>query len=307
MIIAATMVAVRYMLIQTILASYGLDLQMPLLYFLALVLATMLIAAGGYVINDYFDTKADLINRPETVVVGKQVTRRGAIAFHLALTILGFFLGTVVAFRIGRPIFSFLFFLTAGVLWFYSTTYKRQLFLGNLVVAFLTAMVPLIPLIFEFPLLGTYSDIIFIYQLNVKVIVYWVGGYAFFAFMLTLAREVIKDIEDFEGDNSLGRNTIPVHYGTRAAKLIAAAILALTLISLTIAFSAYLIKLSTKPFDYISLSYFVAFIVVPIFILLFGVLHANSRSDYHRASLICKMIMLSGLLYTIVFRFFVYV
>ncbi len=305
LIIAATMVLVRYMLIQTILSGYGLELQMPIWYFVALVLATMLVAAGGYVINDYFDTKADLINRPETVVVGKQVTRRGAIAFHLVLSILGIFLGTVVSFRVGRPVFSLLFFLTAGVLWFYSTTYKRQLFVGNLVVAFLTAMVPLIPLIFEFPLLGTFSDIIFIYQLNMKVIVYWVGGYAFFAFMLTLAREIIKDIEDFEGDTSLGRNTIPVHFGVKTSKLIIATVLSLTLIALLVAFSAYLFKLSVKPFDYVSLVYLVIFIVIPIFILIFSVLLASSKKDYHKASSLCKIIMLLGLIYTLIFRFIV--
>jgi len=305
LIIAATMVLVRYMIIQTILIGYGLDLQMPLWNFIALVFATMLIAAGGYVINDYFDTKADLINHPDTVVVGKQITRRGAIAFHLVLTLLGLILGTFVSFRIGRPVFSLLFFLTAGVLWFYSTAYKRQLFVGNLVVAFLTAMVPLMPLIFEFPMLGTFSDIIFIYQLNMKVIVYWVGGYAFFAFMLTLAREIIKDIEDFEGDTSLGRNTIPVHFGVKTSKLIAATILALTLIALILAFSAYLFKLSTKPFDYVSLLYLVIFIVIPIFTLLFILLLATSKSDYRRASFICKLIMLFGLIYTIIFRFVV--
>jgi len=305
LIIAATMVLVRYMIIQTMLIGYGLDLQMPLWNFIALVFATMFIAAGGYVINDYFDTKADLINHPDTVVVGKQITRRGAIAFHLVLTLLGLILGTFVSFRIGRPVFSLLFFLTAGVLWFYSTAYKRQLFVGNLVVAFLTAMVPLMPLIFEFPMLGTFSDIIFIYQLNMKVIIYWVGGYAFFAFMLTLAREIIKDIEDFEGDTSLGRNTIPVHFGVKTAKLIAATILALTLIALILAFSAYLFKLSTEPFDYVSLFYLVIFIVIPIFTLLFTLLLATSKSDYRRASFICKLIMLFGLIYSIIFRFVV--
>lgn len=305
LIIAATMILIRYMIIQTILTGYGLDLQLPLVWFAALVLATMLIAAGGYVINDYFDTKADLINRPETVVIGKMVSRRGAIAFHLVLTILGIVLGTLVSIRIGRPVFSLLFFLTAGVLWFYSTTYKRQLFIGNLVVAVLTGVVPLIPLIFEFPMLGTFSDIIFIYQLNMKVIIYWVGGYAFFAFMLTLAREIIKDIEDFEGDTSLGRNTIPVHFGVKTSKLIAASILVLTLISLVILFAAYLFKIAQVRFDYVSLIYFIAFIVLPVFVLIFSLLLASAKSDYHRASFICKLIMLLGLFYTIVFRFLV--
>ncbi len=305
LIIAATMILIRYMIIQTILNSYGLELQLPLVWFATLVIATMLIAAGGYVINDYFDTKADLINRPETVVIGKTVSRRGAIAFHLVLTILGIALGTLVSFRIGRPVFSLLFFLTAGVLWFYSTTYKRQLITGNLVVAVLTGVVPMIPLIFEFPMLGTFSDIIFIYQLNMKVIVYWVGGYAFFAFMLTLAREIIKDIEDFEGDTSLGRNTIPVHFGVKTSKLIASSILVVTLIALVILFAAYLFKIAQVRFDYVSLIYFILFIVLPIFILFFSLLLASGKSDYHRASFICKMIMLLGLFYTIIFRFVV--
>jgi len=305
LIVAATMVLIRYMIIQTLLNGYGLELQLPLWWFVELVAATVLIAAGGYVINDYFDTKADLINRPETVVVGKTITRRGAIAFHLALTITGIALGTIVSFKVGRPIFSLLFFLTSGILWFYSTIYKRQLLIGNLVVAILTGTVPLIPLIFELPMLGTYRDIIFIYQLNLRVILYWVGGFAFFGFLLTLAREIIKDIEDFEGDTTLGRDTIPVHYGVKKAKLIVASILAITLVALVILFSAYLFKISKTGFDYISLVYMVVLVALPIFVLIFSVLLASTKSEYHRASLICKLIMLSGVLYTLVFAFFV--
>ncbi len=305
LIIAATMILLRYMIIQTILLGFGLNLQLPTIWFFVLVVATMLIAAGGYVINDYFDTKADLINRPKTVVVGKMVSRRGAIAFHLTLTILGAIMGTLVSFKIGRPIFSLLFFLTAGILWFYSTTYKRQLFTGNLVVAILTSIVPLIPLIFEAQMLGTFSDIIFIYQLNLKLIIYWVGGFVFFAFMLTLAREIIKDIEDFEGDTSLGRNTIPVHFGVKTSKLIISAILFVTLIALVLAFGAYQYKIAQIRFDYISFFYFIIFIIIPIFILTVQVLIASSKLDYHRASLVCKLIMLSGLTYTLIFRYLV--
>ncbi|HPD94590.1 MAG: geranylgeranylglycerol-phosphate geranylgeranyltransferase [Bacteroidales bacterium] len=302
LIVVFTMLFMRYLIIEPILRMNGFHLQLNLFLFTMLVLATVFITAGGYVINDYFDTRTDIINRPNTVVVGKSISRSHAIGLHMVLSAIGIVLGTFVSFKIGKPIFSLLFILTSGMLWFYSTTYKRQLLVGNIVVATLTALVPLMPLLFELPLLGRYWIVITRYQLNVASIVYWVGGYAVFAFLFTLTREIIKDIEDFEGDASFGRNTIPVHFGIKPAKVIVASLVAITIGILIFVYAAYMRSNFEGNFDYISLIYLIIFILIPCFGLLFAVLLAENKKQFHKASQFSKLIMLFGLFYAVIFR-----
>jgi len=153
LIVALTMYLMRFGVIQPLLAQKGFALQMSEWFFLLLVLSTVFITAAGYVINDYFDTKTDLVNRPLRVVVGRQLSRRAAIFTHWLLNSIGFVLGLAVSFYINRPFFAMGFFVIPGILWFYSTTYKRQFLVGNIIVALLTALVPLMTILFELPLL----------------------------------------------------------------------------------------------------------------------------------------------------------
>lgn len=306
LIVAATLYLMRYCIIQPLLHIKNLELQLNDFNFLLLTLATVFITAGGYVINDYFDTRTDLVNRPQTVIVGRSLSRRVAIILHIILNIIGVLLGLVVSISIGKPILSLLFVLVAGLLWFYSTTYKRQFLLGNLMVAILTATVPLIALLFELPRLYTvYWKMVASFELKLGIITYWVGGYALFAFLLTLVREIIKDIEDFEGDQVFGRNTIPVFLGKKVARTVAASLIFFTLISLVFLFARYLNYLPSGKFDYYTLIYFIVALVIPICILLIMLLTAENKEDYHRASRLNKLIMLFGLLYTILFRFLI--
>ncbi|HPX05845.1 MAG TPA: UbiA family prenyltransferase, partial [Tenuifilaceae bacterium] len=149
LVVMATMYAMRFFIVAPLLQVKGMQLQLGEVPFLLLVLATVFIAAAGYVINDYFDTRADLINHPESVIVGRKIARRTAIILHLGLSLVGVVLGTVVSFLIGKPTYSIIFLLVAGMLWFYSTTYKRQFLIGNIIVAFLSALVPMLVLVFE--------------------------------------------------------------------------------------------------------------------------------------------------------------
>lgn len=305
-IVAATLYLMRYCIIQPLLVRKGLDLQLDGISFMLLVLAAMLITAGGYVINDYFDTRTDLVNRPQTVLVGRSISRRAAIMLHLGLNVVGILLAFIVSVEVGRPILTILFILAAGVLWFYSTTYKRQFLLGNLIVAIMTGAVPMLALLYELPkIYGAYWDLVTRFKLSITSLTYWVGGYALFAFLLTLVREIIKDIEDFEGDTVFGRNTLPIYLGINSARIITASILFVTLIALVYLFAAYLNFLPSGEFDYITLFYFLLGLVIPIFILLVKLLTAQGKNDYHIASRICKLIMLFGLLYAVIFRFFI--
>lgn len=306
LIVFATMYLIRHCLIQPLLHIKNLELQLSNLNFLLLTLATVFITAGGYVINDYFDTKTDLVNRPQTVVVGRSLSRRMAITLHTLFNLLGVIFGTIVSFSIGKPIFSLIFLFVAGLLWFYSTTYKRQFLLGNIIVAVLTASVPLMTLLFELPrLYSAYWDMVARFEIKFGILTYWVGGYALFAFLLTLVREIIKDIEDFEGDQVYGRNTLPVMLGKKMARTIAASLLFFTLVALVFLFARYLNFSPSGNVDYYTLIYFIIGLIIPIFILFVILLTAEKKEGYHKASLLCKLIMLFGLLYTIVFRFLI--
>jgi 4-hydroxybenzoate polyprenyltransferase len=143
------------------------------------------------------------------------------------------------------------------------------------------------------------------FNLNVSFLSYWVGSYALFAFLLTLSREIIKDIEDFEGDFTYGRNTLPVVLGIKISKIVTASILTFTLVTISYLFGAHLNLLPSGNFDYLTFLYFIIGLVVPLFILLVLVLTAEKKEDYSRASFLNKLIMLIGLLYTVVFRFLI--
>src|SRR6185369_342689 len=117
--------------------------------------STMIIAAAGYIINDYYDVKIDLINKPERVVIGKQVARRYAILFHSMLSIMGTGIGFLLNWKIG-----IINFFSAFLLWWYSNDLKRQPFIGNFVVALLTGLsILLIDVLYQTrqPLIGIYS------------------------------------------------------------------------------------------------------------------------------------------------------
>ncbi len=305
-IVALTMYAIRFFIMQPLLATKYMDLQLGEFLFLLLVLSTGFITAAGYVINDYFDTKTDLINRPKTVIVGKDVSRRFAITLHWILSGIGVLLGVIVAFSIAKPFLSLVFLLVPGLLWFYSTTYKRQFLIGNILVASLTAIVPLMPMLFELPLLySKYWQQLALSKSVFNELIYWVLGYAIFAFILTLFREIVKDIEDVEGDNEYGRRTLPLVLGVKTTQHIGAGILMFTIVVLAYLFGAYLNYLTNGMFDYYTFAYMIVALIIPIFILMIRLLSAKSKSDYHSVSNFSKVVMLLGILYTILFKFVV--
>ncbi len=303
-IVAATMYIMRIFIMQPLLLQKGMELQLNNLNFLFLTLATVFITAAGYVINDYFDTRTDLVNRPSTVVVGKSLSRRMVISLHWLLNFLGVGFGAFVSIAIGKPLLVIVFLLVPGVLWFYSTTYKRQFLLGNLIVAFLTALVPLMVLLFELSQLhATYWQMVVFNPSLFNDIIYWVGGYAIFAFWLTLFREIVKDIEDYEGDNEYGRNTLPIVLGIKPARMVASSILFITIIILVYLFGAFLNFLPSGKFDYFTFFYLLIGLIIPLVVLIIKLLTAQADKDYKWVSNFTKIVMLIGILYAVAFRF----
>ncbi len=299
--VAATQYLMRYAIIDAILQFYNnhsqgdfnFQLQISDWNFGILVFATVLLTAAGYVINDYFDTKTDILNRPDTVIVGKTISRRQAMTLHLSLNIVGIMLGSYVAWRIGHLKFGLIFVIIAGILWFYSTTYKRQLLVGNLLVAFLAAMVPLLVIIFEMPMLNKeYSAILLKYNQTFMPIFLWVLSFAYFAFFTTLIREIIKDFEDFEGDAAYGRNTLPIVWGNVISKSVVVSLLVIVAASILFLLLKFL-KQSELSIWYLIITQF-----VPLIFVITKIILAKNKKDYSIASIAMKLIMLFGVLYS---------
>lgn len=306
LIVILTMVLMRYAVIGAVISKISvilqkgtgeevsMVLQFPWYDFLLLVAATVFITAGGYVINDYFDIKTDLINKGK-VIVGTKIPRRQAMMWHNIFNILGVSAGFYISWKAGYLLMGVLFLIVSGLLYFYSASYKRQFLIGNIIVAVLTAMVPLLVVIYEWPALYKYYTINAISLPPLDFIFYWVGGFALFAFLTTLTREIIKDIEDFEGDVTYGRNTVPVVIGVLMTKVVSVSLIIVT-VGLLYLIWYFFIN------DVITLIYLSAAIVLPLLIVIFKVVISSNRKQLHSASSLMKIVMLTGILYSVVVK-----
>ena len=305
LMVTLTMYLMRFFIIRPMLGINSFELQLSELDFFILVMATVLITAAGYVINDYFDTRTDLLNRPETVVVGKSLHRRVAIRLHIVLTVLGVAAGFFVSYKIQLQSLGFTYVFVSGILWFYSTNYKRQFLIGNIIVAFLSALVPLMVFLYELPLLNkTYGQIMLANHANFNFLLYWGLGYAFFAFITTLNREIIKDVEDFEGDKAYGMNTLPVNLGIAKSKWIIGFISAVIILAIGFAYIRFFYTEATGV-DYPTLFYFILLLIQPMIFLIVKLIKAKNKKDYHFLSSLQKYVMLLGILYAVLVKFLI--
>jgi 4-hydroxybenzoate polyprenyltransferase len=300
LIIILTQYLMRWFVIYPFLQTVNYDLQFSEFNFFLLVMATVCIAAAGYAINDYFDIKVDMENHPESVIVGNQIPRRTAMTINNVLNFIGVLFGFWISYKIGLYQLGFLFVLVSGGLWFYSALYKKQLIIGNLIVALFAALVPILTIVYEVPLLNKIitPDRPPIETTVVSTTVLFVAGYALFAFLTTFAREIIKDIEDIEGDKLNERKTIPAYWGIKASKGIIIALMVIIILALTFIYLKYFQ-------DITSLFYIIIFIVLPTIYLIIKLLKAQLKPDYHFISKGLKGIMLAGLLFSILLMFII--
>ena len=315
LIIVFTMVAMRYGVIDGYLAVSTADLRsmapepditifekVPMngfghafstMHFWLLVISTVLIAAGGNMINDYFDTRIDRVNKPEQVIVGRSVKRRVAMLGHLVLTGIGVVIGLFVAWRSGQLHLGLMPVFAAGALWYYSTKLKRAFLLGNGLVAILVALVPLSVGLYEIPALidaygtsaigavnGQRVEIIFGFQ----GLWAWVLGFAGFAFLTTLVRELQKDMADVKGDAADGCRTVPIVLGVKWAK-------AWTLFYLAVAIITLLLVRSLLLTDEFSYWYIGAGIVLPMLLSAGFTYNAHDRRGFNMAGNLLKLAM----------------
>ncbi|HEX2921926.1 MAG TPA: geranylgeranylglycerol-phosphate geranylgeranyltransferase [Bacteroidales bacterium] len=306
LMVAITMILMRYAVLDSLIQKIvvvmannpteqvSMELKFPTLDFVLLVLATICITAGGYVINDYFDIRTDLINRGK-VIVGTKIPRRTAMLWHVILNSAGVVIGFFISWRAGYTMLGALFLVVSGLLYFYSASYKRQFLIGNIIVAVLTAAVPMLVAVYEWPALYRFYAANSLVVPDLDFVLYWVGGFSLFAFITTLTREIIKDIEDFEGDLAYGRNTVPIVLGIRVSKIVSIVLIAFTIVLLYFTWHIYVSDIYT-------LTYLSSFVVIPLLFVTYKLVRGNSREQLHSASNSMKIAMLFGVLYSVLVR-----
>lgn len=297
--IALTQLLTTACLTAPTLAMFHVQMLTPWWVSLLLIVGTVCVAAGGYVINDYFDLKIDRINRPDKVLIGNVIEKKSAMCLYQTLTAVGVTAGLAAAIALRSWTVGMVFVVVPGMLWFYSASYKRRFLIGNVIVAMSAALTPLLPIIAECSLLdGKYSHLIRETPI-VATLFGWGCGFALFAFLWTLAREIIKDMEDEYGDRELECRTVPIICGQTWTKAIVTA-----LVVLTNALLAYFVvnKVALPGDQSVTLRYFLVGIAVPSLCLI-GILWSKSCAAYHNASTLCKFIMGVGVLYCLVYNF----
>ena len=279
--------------VRGIVQNYELELQMSSFDFFLLVMAWVFLTAAGYVINDYFDIKIDRFNRPGSVIVGNSISRKTSLFIHWVFNVIAVLLGFYVSWKIGIYQLGFVYLIITGVLWFYTTSYKKLFLIGNLIVAFLTSLVPFVVVLYELPLLNnTYGSTLIRLHADFNNLFFWVVIFSGFAFITTLIREIVKDAEDFEGDMVYGGHTLPIVLGIKWTKTL---ITVLSVLTVSVVIFLYFTYLK----DLYSGIYIGFLIVFPLVLFVLRILTAKEQKHYHTASNLMKIIMLLGIMYSV--------
>ncbi len=265
-------------------------------YFWLLVLSSVLIAAAGYVINDYFDLKIDLVNKPEKLVVDKFIKRRWTILWHWILSFLGMLVSFYISWKLNNWAIGI---ANAGcvfLLLVYSTTFKKKLLIGNLIISLLTSWVILVLLVVEwrFPANagpGLQEAMGRLFKVSIL--------YGSFAFIISLVREVVKDIEDMDGDLRHNATTMPVVWGVNVSKMFAAVWL-VVLIAAIVILQFYVSQYRW----WWSILYSFLLIIIPLINILVLLYRAVTKTDFHYISNSIKFVMFTGILSMLFFKLY---
>ncbi|MES1198288.1 MAG: geranylgeranylglycerol-phosphate geranylgeranyltransferase [Chitinophagaceae bacterium] len=263
--------------------------------FIFLVAASLCIAAAGYIINDYFDINIDEMNKPQRVVVDKVINRRWAIAWHFILSFAGILLTTLALPFLQKWYLIVANILCVNLLWFYSTTFKRKLLIGNFIISVLTAWTILIIFFSKVSLADAFGIGEGAHYKFFRIAILYAG----FAFISSLIREAIKDMEDMQGDAKYGCRTMPLVWGVNAAKIYVAVWL-IVLLAILVIVQVYVLQFKW----WLPIAYSVAFVILPLMIIFYKLSSASTPKHFNRLSIWIKLVMLAGILSMIFFRFY---
>jgi len=262
--------------------------------FVLLCLSSVFIAAAGYIINDYFDLNIDLVNKPDKMVVDKIIRRRWTIAWHLILSSLGIAIGFYLDITTKVFLLGVANFICVLLLFIYSISLKRKFLIGNVIISLLTAWVILVLTWCENAnIINTPRG------LNVEKIIRETFLFSGFAFIISLIREVVKDMEDIEGDRRYGCRTMPIVWGINATKVFVAVWL-VVLIATLVTVQIYAVHLQW----WVSIVYCTLLIIFPLLWILRKLYTARTSKDFHTLSSLIKLVMLTGIISMIFFKYY---
>lgn len=270
-----------------------------------LIAASICIAAAGYIINDYFDLHIDAVNKPAKIIIDRNIRRRWAIVWHWVLSATGMLIGCWVSYRIHSffaVICAFINIISVAALWLYSTTYKKKLLIGNILISLLTAWTIIILYLALLRTPGIMQSVpaaVQLYDLATTKLFRFAMLYAGFAFAISLVREVVKDMEDMEGDARYGCKTMPIEWGVPASKVFVAVWL-IVLVALLTVIQFYALQVGW----WWSAAYCIMLIILPLLWILNRLYKAKIPADYHRLSTVIKLVMLTGICSMIFFKLY---
>jgi 4-hydroxybenzoate polyprenyltransferase len=257
--IALTQVLFLYCIEQPIFQNAKITTNVHGIYFVLLMIASVIIAAAGNIINDYFDLNIDQINKPEKVIVDKVIGRRWVIVWHLVLSIFGIFLGFCIDWYTSVRFLGIANMASVVLLFFYSVSLKKKFLIGNVLISLLTAWVILVITYCET------NHLLDVFRkgssLEADKLSRLTFLYAGFAFIISLIREVVKDMEDVEGDRKYGCKTMPIVWGLNASKVFVAVWLVVLIAALVIV-QIYVLQFGWL--FWISALYCTLFIILPL-------------------------------------------
>jgi 4-hydroxybenzoate polyprenyltransferase len=249
-----------------------------------LVLSTVLIAAGGYVINNIFDQNTDTENKPQNVIVGKTISETRAYNLYIALNCVGVGIGFYLSNVIQRPGLASIFILIAATLYLYASSLKQMMLIGNVIVALLLAFSVIIIGIFDlYP--ATAAD----NQQQMAVVFSILLDYALFAFILNFIREIIKDLEDINGDSNQGMNTLAITLGVNRTSKIVFVLSFVPIFTILFYINNYLFQLQFVTF------YLLLFVLAPLLFFTMKIWSAKTKNDFNKLSVLLKWILLFGI------------
>lgn len=294
--IALTQFLLQYCVVAPVLHNSGEEPSLTVPQFILLSLSTVLVAAAGYIINDYFDINIDIVNKPDKMVLDKIISRRWAMAWHTIFNMLGVTLGFLVAWKTGQIYLGLTQVICSLLLWFYSTSFKRQVLIGNVVISILTALSVVVVGFYEKQIYESFDAIM---SDTGRKLIQIIGVYALFAFVISMVREIVKDLEDMMGDSKDGCRTIPIVWGVLPAKRLSnVLLLALQVTIVLVEIRVWLLGW------YIAIGYLLLFVQAPCAYIYLQLKKAHLPEHYHKVSSLVKLVMLTGILSMLFFKLY---
>lgn len=288
LMIAIVQLLIKYALFE----PFGVDITLNWFGFTLLNISTLCIAAAGNIINDIYDIETDTVNRPNKVIVGKHISEKTANTLFIVFNVIGVGIGFYLSHLVGRSSFFALFVIISALLYIYSSHLKQMIVVGNIVVSIIVALSIIIVGLFELlPVITPQNQDTQLTFFRILL------DYAAFAFLINLIREMVKDIEDVDGDYKVGMNTLPIAIGRERANKIAFVLSIIPIAAVAYYMITYLYK------QQIAIGYFLIFVIAPLIYVTIKLFSAETKEQYHHISTILKLVMFFGMLSLILYKF----